>query len=111
DVLQSTISEIPQQSVTIYEAVREIARENADAESIKANEVTVSQREIREHTGFNQMFVKRYIKVLVDYEYLKVKFGGRGSRAEYSLIADENLNHIDISMIPTPDEMDSILQN
>ena len=55
------------------------------------------------------MFVKRYIKTLVDYEYLKVKAGGRGAKCEYSLIADEDLNHIDISMIPTPDEMDKIL--
>jgi DNA primase len=109
DVLQSTISEIPQQSVMIYEAVREIARANADAEGIKAFDVTVFQREIREHTGFNQMFVKRYIRLLVDYEYLKAKHIGRGSKCGYSLIADEDLNHIDISMIPTPDMMDAIL--
>ena len=110
DVLRSTISEIPQQSVMIYEAVREIARSNADAEGIKTCDVTVSQREIREHTGFNQMFVKRYIRLLVDYEYLKSKPGGRGSRFGYSLIADEDLNHIDISMIPTPEEMNGLLQ-
>ena len=110
DVLQSTISEIPQQSVMVYDAIREIARLKAEAERIKANEVGVSQREIREHTGFNQMFVKRYIKILVDYEYLKVKASGaRGAKHEYSLIEDEDLNHIDISMIPTPNQMDKIL--
>jgi hypothetical protein len=40
--------------------------------------VSVTQREIREATGLSQMFVKRNMKILCDYEYLI----GSGSGAE-----------------------------
>jgi hypothetical protein len=111
DVLQSTISEIPQQSVTIYESIREIAQERAKKEGIKPQETGITQREIREHTGFNQMFVKRYMRILVDYEYLKLKTGGvRGSRFEYCLMEDRELSGVDISMIPTPEAMAKLIR-
>jgi hypothetical protein len=110
-ILHSTISEIPQQSIMLYEAIRGIVKEDAKVNGLKPVEIGVTQREIRESAGFNQMFVKRYIKILVEYEYLKVKGNGtRGGKGEYSLVADEDLNRIDISMILTPDEMDKILQ-
>ena len=66
----------------------------------------MTQRDIREGAEHSQMFVKRYLKVLVDYEYIRVSGGGkRGTRQSYRLAADEDIHLLDISMIPTPEEM------
>jgi hypothetical protein len=67
----------------------------------------MTQREIRESTGLNQMFVKRYLRVLTEYEYIKVKGNRfRGSTASYSLLADEDMEKLDLSIVPTPEEME-----
>lgn len=52
------------------------------------------------------MFIKRYLAVLVDYEYL-IKAGSlyRGSRCSYRLSGDEDLCLIDLAKIPSPETM------
>ncbi|MCK5201722.1 MAG: hypothetical protein KAR21_25385, partial [Spirochaetales bacterium] len=84
----------------------------AKEDGLLPTEVSVSQREIREASEFTQRFIKRYMKVLIDYEYLKSGgIGVRGSRNLYRLYADENIRLVDLSMIPTPAEMKVKLKN
>jgi hypothetical protein len=73
---------------------------------VKPEEVLLSQRAIREATSLNQMAIKRHMRLLADYEYIR-SFGAgkRGSRSNYSLLADEPIRLLDLSMIPTPEEM------
>lgn len=109
--LKSTISELPQQAVILYEEIRKMVKDISETERLKVEEVSFTQRELREFSGFSQMYIKRYIKVLVEFEYLKTKGSqSRGSRQSYSLIADETLNGIDISMIPKPGEIEKALK-
>jgi hypothetical protein len=52
------------------------------------------------------MFVKRYLRVLTEYEYIKVRGNmHRGGTASYWLYADEDMGKLDLSVIPTPEEM------
>ena len=70
-------------------------------------EVSVSQREIREATGFNQRWIKRYIQLLAEWEYLVVAGArSRGSRNAYRLFRDEPIQLVDLSMIPSPEAME-----
>jgi len=55
--------------------------------------------------------VKKYLRKLTDYEYLHVAHGGRrGMRNSYRLAADEPIERLDCSMIPTPEAIASRLQ-
>jgi DNA primase len=109
-LLQSTINELPQQAVSLYDNIRKYVRDTADIERLKPADVSFTQRQIREFTGLNQMYVKRYIRALLDYEYLKVKGGNaRGSKGSYSLTADEELADVDLSIIPTPKQMKKVM--
>jgi hypothetical protein len=105
-ILASTIGEIPQQAAFLYEETRKLLKEKAKKEGLKTEEVSVSQREIRERTGLNQMFVKRYLRILAEFEYIRVRgFQGRGATASYLLASDAELERMDLSIIPTPEGM------
>jgi len=111
-ILPSTLTSFPKSAHQLYEAVRGIIRKKAKEDELLPSEVSVTQREIREASEFNQRFIKRYLKILVDYEYLKSGgIGVRGSRNSYRLYADEDIRLVDLSMIPTPEEMELKLKN
>src|SRR5271157_2676205 len=104
--LPATLSSFPPSAIELYEAVRGILREKAKREGLKVSEVSATQREIREATGFNQRWIKRYIQLLGDWEYLVVAGSrSRGSRNAYRLLRDEPIHLVDLSMIPSPQVM------
>jgi len=105
-VLSSTMSDLPGSAIEVYEAVREYAKVLSETKNLEANEVTFTQREIRENTGFNQMYIKRNLRTLVEYEYIEVVKGGTSrTRGFYKLREDEEINKLNLSMIPKPSEM------
>jgi DNA primase len=111
-VLPVTLLNFPQSAVRLYEEVRKAIKEKAKREGLDLFKTGVSQREVRERGEYNQRFVKRYMQVLCDYEFLRYQgMGMRGSKRIYGLVADEPIHQIDISMIATPEEMALKLQN
>jgi DNA primase catalytic core len=108
--LPSTLSSFPPSAVELYEAVRALLKEKAERLGLKPTEASVSQREIRESTGYNQRWIKRYMQLLAEWEYLIVSgVRGRGGRNSYRLVADESIRMVDLSMIPTPESMERSL--
>jgi hypothetical protein len=106
--LPSTLSSFPPSAIELYEAVRSILRGKAKREDLKVTEVSVTQREIREATGFNQRWIKRYMQLLGEWEYLQVAgIRSRGSRNTYKLVTDEPIQLVDLSMIPSPEAMET----
>ncbi|MCK5201432.1 MAG: hypothetical protein KAR21_23925, partial [Spirochaetales bacterium] len=105
-ILPSTLTSFPKSALELYETVREVIKKKASEENLSAIEVSVTQRELREATGMSQMFVKRNMRTLSDYEYV-ITAGGHGqrSRKSYRLVADEAIRLIDLSVIPTPAEI------
>jgi DNA primase catalytic core len=111
-VLPATLGAFPRGAESLYEAVRELARVKAREEGLRADEVSLSQREVRESCALGQRWVKRYMRLLADYEYLQVVGGrGRGSRYSYRLVRDEPLRGVDLSPIPSPEEVEARLRN
>jgi DNA primase catalytic core len=105
--LPATLSSFPPSAIELYEAVRSLLREKANREGLKVIEVSVSQREIREATGYNQRWIKRYLQLLGEWEYLQVAGSrSRGSRNAYRLLRDEPIHLVDLSMIPSPQAME-----
>ncbi len=111
-ILPMTFSNVPHTAVALYEQVRTLASRKAKSESLKTEEVRLTQREIREESSIGQRTVKKYLKLLVDYEYLHVSgLKVRGSRNSYSLVKDEDLHLVDLSSLPAPEEVKAKLEN
>ena len=105
-ILPSTIMDLPKSARILYEALPEMVRELSLEQKLKPEEINFTQRQVREHTGLNHMFVKRYVKVLVEYEYLRATgVLQRGCRQSYALVRDEEIGTVDVSMIPAPSQM------
>ena len=105
-ILPLTLSNFPRAASDLYASFRALVHRRADEESLSAFEVVVTQRELREATGLSQLIVKRAVRTLCDYEYL-VEVGSfqRGSRRGYRLLEDQELSLVDLSSIPTPEEL------
>ncbi|HUX22346.1 MAG TPA: CHC2 zinc finger domain-containing protein [Spirochaetia bacterium] len=105
-ILPSTLSNFPRAAAELYTAFRRLAKTKAEDEGMLPVEVTLSQRELRESMGLSQMAVKRNLRTLCDYEYLsEIGSFQRGSRRGYRLVHDEELRLVDLSSIPTPEEL------
>jgi len=105
-ILPSTLTNFPESAGRLYEEVRKVIKEKAKEEGLMPCEVSVTQREIREKTGMSQMFVKRNMRILSDYEYVFTAGSpGARNRKSYRLMADESVRLIDLSIIPTPEEI------
>jgi len=107
-ILPATLTSFPKSALELYEILRKVIKKKAKEDGLLPVEVSVTQRELREATGMSQMFVKRNMRTLSDYEYV-ISFGSPGarSRKSYRLIADEAIRLIDLSIIPTPSEIES----
>lgn len=111
-ILPSTLSNFPKSAQLLYEAIRKILTVKAEKENLPVSEVSVTQREIREHEGLEHNFVKRNIRLLVEYEYLNRKGGQhRGSKAFYRLGQDGPLSLFDLSAIPHPQEIEKLVSS
>jgi len=109
-VLASTMIELPKSAAELYEAIRLFAQESAKAANLKPAEVSFTQREIREYSGYGHTWIKMNMRILVDYEYLVITKGGRErAKGVYRLRADESISALNLSMIPTPDEMEKLI--
>ncbi len=105
-ILPSTLTSFPKSALELYETLRGVIKKKAKEEGLSPVEVSVTQRELREATGMSQMFVKRNMRTLSDYEYVfTIGSPGARSRKSYRLIADEAIRLIDLSVIPTPAEI------
>jgi DNA primase len=112
-VMSSTYAEIPRAMAAFYDELRELFRARAHQASLKPVEVGLTQREIRKGIGWiGGESAKKYLRRLVSLEYLQLSHGGeRGMRNSYQLVADEPLERLDFSMIPSPEAIEGLLQS
>jgi len=110
-VLSSTMIELPRSAVELYEEIRKLTRRLAKGNNLAVNEVSFTQRDIREATGFGNTWIKNNLKILVDFEYISLIRGGKErTRGFYRLKEDCEIQRLDLSMIPTPEQMRKKLQ-
>ena len=106
-VLQQSFNDVPEGVEIVYEGIREMVRERGREEKLEPTQVTFIQKQVRELTKLGGVSVKRYLRMLVEYEYVEVLGGRRhGTRYCYRLREDKSIEEIDLSMIPTPEEME-----
>lgn len=105
-VLSSTLVELPGGTVLLYEEIRKMVKSMAKERNLQPEEVSFIQREIREQTKLGGEFIKKHLRLLVEYEYLNFTSGkNKGTRYSYQLRKDEEIKNIDLNVIPTPESM------
>jgi len=110
-VLASTMVELPKSAVELYEELRLLAKERAKKEKLEVKEVSFTQREVREKTGLGHSWIRENMRKLVEYEYVGMSGGRqRGERGSYRLKGDEEIHAVNLSMIPSPAEIQKRMQ-
>lgn len=110
-VLPSTISEISKGAIALHEELKEMAQEIGREKRLNPEEVELTQRKIREYTGFGNTWIKINLKKLVEFEYIEVVRGGSArSKGYYRIKKDDEIKRVDLGMIPTPRQMEKILK-
>ena len=111
-VLASTMFELPKATTELYATLRTLAAEQAKKKNLKASEISFTQREIRQLSGYGQSWLRENLRKLVEYEYITVQRGPRrGERGSYRIKEYSEIEKIDLSMIPTPDMMNILLSS
>jgi hypothetical protein len=103
--------DFPSGLIAMYGEIRSLAAHLAKKERLKSTEVSFIQSDVRGITSLSPETVKKYIRMLVEYEYLQVTGGKRhGTRFSYRLRSDEPVKAIDPeTVIPTVAEMENLI--
>jgi len=110
-VLGVNFDDIPSGTKDLYEGIRALCKEQAKKERLEPTQVSFIQKQVREHTGMGGEFVKKHLRILVEYEYIQLVGGKRhGTRFSYRLREDIAIDGLDVSMIPTPAEIKEKIQ-
>jgi energy-coupling factor transporter ATP-binding protein EcfA2 len=111
-IMQATVQELPEAALRLYEELRSWVKDQAKAQNLKSEELSFTQRQVREFTGLGHTWIKYTLRVLTDYEYLVVvKGSGERSKAFYKLRDDREIALADVSRIPSPQAMAEKLRN
>ena len=95
DVLGKSLDDLNSISRDLLELVDRMVREKVEAskdgktgKAPDRRDITFSRRDIREYTGWPHARVQRYLRQLVDMEYLLTVAGRSGSKFNYTLAFD-----------------------
>ena len=104
-LLSSTMTTVPRSAVLLFDELKAIIKAKADKDGLFLTDIWVTQREIREVSGLSHDLVKKNIRILCEYEFVKVKGSSRGMTKRYGLTSDSDLVLFDDSVIPSPDQI------
>lgn len=103
--------DIPGGTLMVYDLVRKEIQKLAKERMVEPKEVSFIQRQVREWTGLGLEFLKKHLRLLVDFEYLLVEGGRRhGTRWSYRLREDAGIDELDGRTLPTPEELEAKLR-
>lgn len=88
EILGKAMDELAPPVRGMFEAIREACRSRADELKIKACDVQLTRREIRETTGWSDWQVRMYCQKLVEMEYLWAIQAVNGKPSVYQLASD-----------------------
>jgi DNA primase len=87
-VLSPNADELPSGARLLYQSIQAMAKKKAAKEGLEPREVSFIQRELRELSELGSDSIKKYLRALVDFEYLELTTGRKhGTRFSYRLRA------------------------
>ena len=112
--LLSGIEEIPDQLDFLYDKIREMLRKKARKEKLITEEISFIQTDVREieGIGIGNESIKRYIRMMVDFEFLQVIGGKRHKvKLSYKLREDKPIKKINVAkIIPTVEQIKAMME-
>ncbi len=87
-LMESSQSELPVPSRTLYAMIQKAAKEREAGLLHPSGEVSFSRRELMKITGWSLWQIKTYIRPLIEYEYIQVRQGKNGMEYRYALPSD-----------------------
>lgn len=103
-ILPSTLGKLPAGAERVLDEVRSLIESRSLRFDIPTGEIWITQRELREHSGFGHELVKKNLRLLAEWEYVKVRGNLRGASKLYGL--GLGLEPTLISLLPTTSEME-----
>lgn len=108
-VLKANAEELPSGAKLLYQMIRTMAERRAKKEDLSPTEVSFIQRDVREVSELGSDSIKKYLRTLVDFEYLELISGRRhGTRFSYRLRDPGEAPEVDLGL-PSPEELESRL--
>ena len=104
-ILQNTISDIPKMARDLHKAIKQLRGEISTKEKRKEKDVLFTRKMLVDHTGYTFAQVRNYMRVLEENEIVEISNGQAGVRKKIYRLIEEDLENINLSMIPSPDEM------
>jgi hypothetical protein len=109
-VLVPNANELPSGARLLYEALRDMASAKAQEEGLALKDISFIQREARELTDLGSESIKKYLRALVDFEYLELASGRRqGTRFSYRF-RDEASPDPTETYLPSIDELAALIE-
>jgi DNA primase len=108
-VLLPNADELPSGARLLYESIQGMARKKAAKEGLGPTEVSFIQREVRELSELGADSIKKYLRALVDFEYVELTGGRRnGTKLAYRL-RDAELVSLPDTVLPEASEIEAKL--
>ena len=99
-ILPSTLGELPSSAARLFEEAKGLIESKARELDVPPSEVWITQRNLREHTGLGHELVKKNLRILVDWEYLRTRGSARGVTKRYGL--NSAMNQGTVERLPSP---------
>ena len=84
-ILPSTLGTLPASALRVYEPFRALVETRSAKLGIKEDKLWITQRELREYSGLGHDQIKKNLRTLAEWEYIRVKGSSRGMRLRYGL--------------------------
>ena len=107
-ILPSTLGELPASAERVLDEVRSLIESRSLRLDIAPDEIWVTQRELRESSGLGHELVKKNLRLLAEWEYVKVRASSRGASKRYGL--GLSLEPTLISLLPAASEIESRME-
>lgn len=84
-ILPSTLGTLPSSALRVYEPLKALIETRSSKLNIKEDKLWITQRELREYSGLGHDQIKKNLRTLAEWEYVRVRGSSRGMRLRYGL--------------------------
>jgi hypothetical protein len=90
ELLGRSLDDLPPQTRCVYEAIKQIVREQCKSAAVEQRHAFFSRRDVRARLGWSVTQTRIHLDRLRELEYIAARFGRPGSAFQYELLTDCN---------------------
>jgi len=104
-ILQNTVSDMPKMARDLHKSILKLRKKIAKQEGRKEKDVLFTRKMLVDFTGFSFAQVRNYMRVLEENEIVEIASGYQTGQKKVYRVTSDDLENINLAMIPTPDEI------